>query len=206
MVEHVSITDPNIHETKGASTATSGQILTANGSGQALFVTPSFTSVDMGWYDYNDTATAGSPIALTVAGTYYDLTNNGLGVNTQVGYGLTDVTNIWNTGTNRFNFTGLEIGDTVDLRVDLSYTTGSANTALDLVLEIGVGQPGAFLIPLELQRNFKTAGTYRVVASAPFYIGSALTKDNPARIRAKADATGSSVVVNGWFARVVTKD
>ena len=205
MVEHVSITDPNIHEAKGASTATSGQILTANGSGQALFVTPTFTSVDMGWYDYNDTATTGTPIALTAAGTYYDLTNNGLGVNTQIGYGLSGVTNLWNTSTNRFDFTNLAVGDTVDLRVDLTYTTASVNTAIDIVLEIGVGQPEAFLIPLLISNNFKTAGTHRVIAEKPFYIGSSLTKDNPARVRAKADGTGSTVIVNGWFARVITR-
>lgn len=206
MVEHVSITDPNIHETKGASTASNGQILTANGSGQALFVTPEFSKVKVGWYDYNDTATTGAPIALSVAGTYYDLTNNTLGPNTQIAYGIPGVTNIWNAGTNRFDFSSFSIGDTVDLRIDLNYTTTAANTALDVVLEVGVGQPGAFLIPLVIGQNIKSAGTTRIVSNMSFYLGNSLVKDNPARLRIRADGTGSSVVVNGWFTKVITRN
>ncbi len=205
MVEHVSITDPNIHETKGASTASIGQILTANGLGQAIFETPTFTKVKMGWYDYNDTATTTTPIALSVAGTYYDLTNDKLGTNTQIVYGIPGVTNVWNSGTNRFDFTGFSIGDTVDLRVDLNYVTTVANTAIDVVLEVGVGQPGAFLIPLVIGQNIKSASTTRIVNNRSFYLGSALVKDNPARLRVRADGTGSSVVVNGWFTRIITR-
>lgn len=205
MVEHVSITDPNIHETKGAAAATAGQVLIATGAGTATFQNPPFSKVKMGWYDYNDTATTGTPIAISLANTYYDLTNNTLGPNTQTAYGIPGVTSIWNSGTNRFNFSGFSIGDTIDLRVDLSVITTSANTAVDVALEVGVGQPGAFLIPITIGENFKTAGTYRLVDNRSFYLGSSLTKDNPARLRIKADGTGASVVVNGWFTRIITR-
>ena len=41
MAEHNTLTDPNLHEVKGASTATVGQLLVATGSGTATFQTPS---------------------------------------------------------------------------------------------------------------------------------------------------------------------
>lgn len=40
MVEHVNITDPNIHEPKGASTAANGKVLKANGDGSTSWVSP----------------------------------------------------------------------------------------------------------------------------------------------------------------------
>lgn len=203
--EHKDITDPNIHEVKGAAAAIAGQLLTATGSGTATFQTPAFSLVKVGWYDYNDVATQTTPIALSVAGTKYDLTNDTLGANTQIGFGLPGVTNIWNAGTSRFNFSGLTIGDTADMRVDLVYTTTGANTAVSLELELGVGQPGAFAVPFIVQQNFKTAGTYQVVQNRSFYIGNALVRDNPARLRISADSTGSSIKVNGWFTRIIKR-
>lgn len=40
MVEHVSITDPYIHEPKGASTAANGKVMKANGDGSTSWVFP----------------------------------------------------------------------------------------------------------------------------------------------------------------------
>lgn len=37
---HSTLTDPNLHEAKGASTATAGQVLTATGTGVATFQNP----------------------------------------------------------------------------------------------------------------------------------------------------------------------
>lgn len=42
-IQHAGITDPDIHEVKGASTASTGTVPVANGAGQAPF----------GFYDYN---------------------------------------------------------------------------------------------------------------------------------------------------------
>lgn len=203
-IEHKNIPDAQLHETKGAASATLGQILTANGDGTATFQTAPYSLVEMGWYDYNDTLTASTPIALTLANTYYDLTNNGLGVNTNIAYGLAGVANLWIASTvNRFNFTGLDIGDTVDLRIDISVTTTTANTQIKLDLELASGTGSAFYLPAVVPINFKTAGTYRIVQPISFYIGSAAVRDNVARLRAQADTTGTTVVVNGWFIRAI---
>lgn len=201
-VQHKDIPEAQLHEAKGASTASAGQILTATGSGTATFVTPPYTSVKMGWWDYNDTATATTPIALSVAGTEYQLTNNGLGPYTNTSFALAGVSSIWNTSTNYFNFTDLDIGDTVDNRIDLQVTTTSANNIVDVLVEAGIGgtsyklKIGTFY--------FKAAGTHQVTFMSSMYIGDANTRDNPARILAKNDTTGSTVRVNGWFTKVIT--
>ena len=57
MVDHATLTDPELHEPKGASTATSGQVYAANGSGSGVWAKP---------FKYVSVATAystGSPYA-----------------------------------------------------------------------------------------------------------------------------------------------
>lgn len=196
---HSTLTGADLHEVKGADTATAGQFLTANGGGTATFKTLPVAQV--GWYDYHDTATTGTPIALT-SGVKADLTNNALGVNTQTSFGF-DGVSVWNTSTNRFDFTDLDLGDTLDVRVDLLFTTSGANTAISLEFEFAAGTGSAFNLIILPQTNLKTAGTYQITHSRGFYIGSAVVRDNPCRIRALADSAGSSVVVNGWYVRVI---
>lgn len=205
-IEHRNITDPNIHEAKGAATALLGQLLTGNGDGTATFQTPTpIPTIEMGWYDYNDLATQTTPIALSVAGTKYDLTNDGLGPNTQTTYGIDGIPNIWDVGTSRFLLSGLDIGDTAEIRADITYTTTSANTAIQLELEFAVGTGSAFTVVLLPSLNIKSASSIQIVHERGFYIGSAVVRDNPCRIRAVADSTGSTIKVNGWYTRVIKR-
>lgn len=196
--QHSTLTGADLHETKGAATATSGQFLTANGNGTATFKTLPVATV--GWYDYNDLATQTTAIPLT-AGVKADLTNDTLGVNTQTGFGF-DGVNLWNPGTNRFNFTGLTIGDIMSTRFDLTVITTNANTAVLMEVEFATGTGSAFTLAVIQQTNFKVAGTYQLTRDIGWYIGSALVRDNPARVRFLSDTAGASVRVNGWFSRV----
>ena len=201
-IEHKDIPDAQLHKIKGAATATVGQIPIANGSGDAPFATPPFTKARVGFWDYNDTATTTTPISLVTAGTEYTLTNNGAGVNTLKTYGLPGITDIFNTATNYFDFSGLKLGDTIDIRVDLDITTASANNIVDLIIEAGIG-----VAPYKLTydtKYFKTASTHKIVARCSIYVGNDLTKNNPARLLIKNDTAGSTVKVNGWYTRVLT--
>ena len=193
MPEHKDITDPNIHEVKGAAAATAGQILTATGASTATFQTPTFSRMKIGWWDYNDLATQTTPIALTTPGTKYDMTNDKAGPNTQIGFGLSGVTQTWNSTTNRLDFTQLSIGDTCELRADVTVTTTNANTAVNMDIEFATGTGGAFVVPVVASINFKTAGTYQLVHSREWYIGSALVRDNAAKIRMSSDTAGATV-------------
>ena len=195
---HSVLTGADLHETKGAATATSGQFLTANGDGTATFKTLPVATV--GWYDYNDLFTQTTPIALT-AGVKSDLTNDTLGVNTQTSFGLDGVT-LWNSITNRFNFTTLSVGDMVDTRFDITVITTNANTAITLELEFATGTGSAFTLVVIPQVNFKVAGTYQLTRDIGWYIGSAVVRDNPTRVRILSDTAGATVKVNGWFSRI----
>jgi len=201
-VQHRDIPDAQLHQVKGAASASSGQLLVATGTGTAEFQDPAFTTTAMGFWDYNDTATAGTPIALTLANTEYQLTNNGLGTNTLKTYKLPGISEIFNTSTGYFQFTGMQLGDTVDIRVDIEVTTASSNNVVEMLMEYGVGS-----VPYKLtyeQKYFKSAGTHKLIVPISFYLGNTLTLSNPARILVKNDTIGSTVKVNGWFVRAIT--
>lgn len=201
-IQHKDIPDAQLHEAKGAAGASIGQILTATGTGTATFQTAPYTKTKMGWWDYNDTATTTTPIALTSANVEYQLTNNGLGGNTNVAYALPSIPNIWNTATNYFQFSGLQLGDTLDVRIDIEVTTGSTNNNVDVIMEFGIGSTP---YKLTIDRRFlKNNGVNSIVANAHIYIGNNLTLNNPARILVKNDTVGSTCKVNGWFIRALT--
>lgn len=176
--------------------------MTATGAGIATFQTPLFTKARFGFWDYNDTATSTTPIALSVANTEYQLTNNGLGVNTSNAYALSGIANIFNTSTNYFQFAGLKLGDTIDIRVDAEITTTSASNLLTLALELGIGT-APYKLSID-QKYFKTAATHKVVANALIYIGNNVTLNGLGRLLASCDSSGASVKVNGWYVRAIT--
>lgn len=205
--EHRSMTGAQLHEPKGAASATANQVYVANGAGTGVWtdlssIVPS-THLTQGVYDYNDLVTATTAIDLTVADTQYELTNDGLGAFSNNTYALSGLADIWDTATNRFVFndgTGLSLGDTVDIRFDIEVTTTSANTAAGLALELGVGGT-PYQIDINPPTNFKTAGTHKIVQWMGVYMGDNNTLLNPARVLASADTTGASVKVNGWYVR-----
>lgn len=200
-IQHKSIPEDQLHETKGASTASTNQLHRAKGDGTTDFWTPDFTKGKQGIWDYEDTVTSTTPIALATADTGYQLTNDGLGTNTLTTYGLPGVS-IYDTATNYFNFSDLKLGDTVDIRTDCEITTTSTNNILTLRAELGIG-----ISPYEVPFDtvyFKSAGTFRVVAFHSIYIGNNATKNGLARFLAFNDSTGATVKVNGWYIRVIT--
>lgn len=209
MPEHNTLTGSQLHEPKGAATATAGQVYVADGAGSGTWTTLNSAAVPgtlvQGVYDYNDLATASTPIPLTLADTQYEMTNDGAGAFTNKTYALPGVADLWDTATNRFDFTGLSLGDTVDIRFDFEVTTSSANTAIDFVIELGIGGSAYQLTFVPSSSDFKAAGTYKVVSWFGIYMGDSNTLDNPARILARSDNTGTSVKVNGWYMRPLHK-
>lgn len=197
MVEHVSITDPNIHETKGASTAAAGQVLTGTGLGTAVFQNlPAFSTVQVG--NYRIVNSASPAVALTAAGTFYTITNDKLGAGTSSIYGVSGVTNVFDATNNQFILSGFAIGDLLMVSAEVDVTVGTANTAVDVVLDLGVGDPGTYTIPLLALTNIKTASTVRLVCQKWVAIRDNITLVNPARIRARADTTGATVLAKSF--------
>ena len=157
-----------------------------------------------GIYDYNDSSTSSSPIILTDANTQYQLTNDAQGQFTNKQFALSSVDDLWDVNTNRFDFTGLQLGDTVDLRIDLTYTTLQTNTAINLDLELGLG-----LFPYQLrmidEQNKKDADTYNHVIFFSVYMGDTNTLNSPARLLMEADKPNVEVTVNGWYLRAMKR-
>lgn len=200
-IEHKNLPDSELHEVKGAAAATSGQVYVANGSGGATFQT---LDKYMGHWDYDDATTAGTPIPLTLANTYYYLTNDGAGPSSNFSWALAGVGNIWNTSTQSFDFSNLEVGDTVDIRLDVTFNASASNDVFLVDLELGIGSATNFYLPY-VRNIFKTSGAKRVIKQVGFYIGSADIRDNPAKFAAQSDTTGDTVVVNGWWVRVLKR-
>ena len=201
-IEHSAIVDNNIHEPKGVSTATTEQVYVADGASSG-----SWSNIyTQGFEDYNDATTTGAPISLAVANTWYDMTNDGAGVFTNTTYRLPGYGAIWNTVTNQFEFNtaGLVVGDTVDIRFDFTVTTSASNDTIKFGMDLGHADPSEYRLEL-VSRTFKGAGTYQVVFNAHIYMGDVLTLNNPAKVVVLSDTTGDSVVVNGWYVRVIPR-
>ena len=153
-----------------------------------------------GWADYADFATSGTPLNVTAV--YSVITNDGLGVNTNTSYLPEGVTQLWDSSTNSFDWSELKVGDMIDIRLDVSVTTVTNNTAIDV--DLFMGTAGAIDVPFISAQNFKTAGTYNLIRYQGLYIGSEDVRTNAAQLKIKAD-NNCTCVVNGWYVRYTKK-
>lgn len=194
MLEHNTITDPYLHEPKGASTALNNTVYVANGSGTGSW--KSFYT--LGVEDYNND---GAAQALTT-GAWTKLTNNTLGANTNILYKIPGWGSVWSPSTNEFIWvgTGLSLGDTVDIRADVAFNTAGANTRVGIRLDLGVGSASPYSL-IFYDNIVKTASEHNPRPSISVYLGNSVTLNYPAAISAFTDGTGDTVNVNGWFIR-----
>lgn len=156
-----------------------------------------------GWADYNDNATSGTPLNVTGGGAAVVLTNDALGVYTNTAHLPSGVDRLWDPSTNNFDWSGLSIGDMVDIRIDITVTTASNNTAIDIDLELGTGG-SVYTIPFISEQDFKTSAAHKIVEFNGIYIGDSNTKDNGGRFKISADKN-CTVTVNGWYVRCIRK-
>jgi len=154
----------------------------------------------MGWVDYNDQETSNNAIDLTAADTYYNLTNDGEGPYTNKNFKIASHGEIWNTANNEFDWSSLNLGDTVDIRIDVSVTTDAPNRSISTDIDLAIGSGGDYTLHID-DRSFKNAGTYQIVRFVSLYMGDTNTLNYPSKIKMSSDGTGDSVVVNGWYVR-----
>ena len=128
-IQHVNIADGQRHEPKGISTATASQVYLANGAQSGTWRKANETDIDytnpannlFGWNDIADSQyTSGAPRAIT-ASTRTQLTNNGLGSQTNT----TRLGAIWSTSNNRFDINDLN----ATYAVEISFKATAAATA-----------------------------------------------------------------------------
>jgi hypothetical protein len=165
--------------------------------------TESPDSFSGGWADYEDVATTGSPIAVSAVPAV--LTNDGLGVDTNTSYlpvGGNGITQLWDTSSNGFDFSDLEVGDMVDIRMDITMIIASNNTAVDVDLFMGSG--GSVVVPFISQQNFKSTGSFEVIRYMGIYIGSEDVRDNLAQLKVSAD-NNCTCTVHGWYIKAIRR-
>lgn len=158
-----------------------------------------YNEVQAGVYDYNDLGTQTTPISLT-AGVYSALTNDAAGSFTNRTYSLPGIPDLWNTTTQAFDWTVLELGDTIDIRLDIIVTSTTVNQIFDCSLFLADGQPGQYTIPWVIEKPFKSSGTRQIMEFNSIYLGDTNTFNNPGRFKIKSDAS-ATVKVNGWYMR-----
>jgi len=153
----------------------------------------------IGFVDYNDALTAISPISVPATLTDTLLTNDTLGPFTNTAHLPDNVTTIWDSVGNLFDFTELVLGSTVEIRLDIAVTTTSPNQVIEIDLELGVGGT-TYQIPF-VRNTFKAVGTQEVNRFNGIYMGDTNTLNNGARFLIRSDGV-ATVRVNGWYCKI----
>lgn len=147
-----------------------------------------------GMASYYDNATQVAPLNVPAA-TQRGITNDALGAGTQTTYLPSGVTQLWNNTTNKFNFTELELGTTVQISIDLAVTTTAANQQVEVYLLVTEGST-----PYRINyatNQYKTAGTYPISQLNQVLLTIANVRDEPAQLYIRSDAA-CTLVVNGF--------
>jgi hypothetical protein len=153
------------------------------------------------WFDANDAATSTTPITHGAGSTTTFLTNDGAGPSTN-GYNPNSKAALWNTSTNKFDFTSLKIGDTVEFRIDIEIANAAAQE-INLVIDLAEGVAAAYSLNVN-HSYFKTASSGdQITAMFRVYMGDETTRANPARFRLTSIAA-TTIVVNGWFYQITS--
>lgn len=162
------------------------------------------SAVNWGWVDYNDTATQTVPIALTLANTFYNMTNDGLGGFTNKLYKPNGHGELWNVSTDRFDWSSLKLGDTVDIRYDFIVITSGPTRDINIAMDMAIGSGSDYSLPID-HHSYKIAGTYSIVGFTSVYMGDNNTLNNPAKFSMSSDGVGETVKVNGWYGRTLIR-
>ncbi len=155
----------------------------------------------IGFFHYADLATQTTPLSF-VANTERLLTNDTLGLQTNLQnppYGVTSV-----FSANKFNFSQLDIGDTLELRVDLKLTTTSVNQKYKVFLRVAGGTASAYDLPI-FSGQVKTVLTdYQIVGEIGFSLNTIDHITANSELFIVSDDIGS-VKVNGFYTRIIRR-
>lgn len=140
----------------------------------------------VGFFDYEDSYSISNNVVMT-ANVPVIMQNDTLGPNTERNYAPLGVTDIWNPSTNAFDFSELNVGDTVALRVIGTYTPSMNNASIRLDMNVGIGSPSAFTIPVERHSEKQNGVSVPLPSYMRIYIGSEDVRNNPAQLVATSD-------------------
>lgn len=131
MVEHVNITDPNIHEPKGIANASEEKVYVSDGSGSGDWE----LHRDTGWGLYQDTS-GGTQVFSTTSSKLIIDGGGALTNETYLPRSIRGSGSLWDTTNNKI--TPIAIADSYNVRVDLDISSKSGSPSyLDVELDIG---------------------------------------------------------------------
>lgn len=160
MTEHNTISDPNLHEPKGASSATDKQVYVSDGAGSGTWVTWPF-----GWGFYEHSL-SGQVIDTTASLIHI----NGLGTQTNETQLPQGASSLWSIGSNKL--LPISEGDAYEIRLSLPIAskTGSPGT---LTLETDIGGTATPTIIISTRDlNIGATAPFDVQLAFPVFIGS----------------------------------
>lgn len=157
-----------------------------------------FTRRSIGVYNYDDGKN--TTINIAAPDTLYTITNSDAG-GQSLKFPVNGIAEVYDTTTQSFDFTPLENGDTVEIRLDVELISTGANQVFDVFLYLADDTVTPIPVPYIVEQNFKAAGVHQVIRYNGSFMGSDLVRLNEARFKVKSSGTGS-VVVNGWYVKV----
>jgi len=155
-----------------------------------------------GFEDVDDATTASTPISGT-AGNTYVMTNDAAGGNTNTDNLPNGFSSLWIPGTNSFDFSQLNIGDIVRIRLDAIVTTSAANQVVRAYLESNQS-PGTPFSTEFINTSFKTAGAHSLNEYNMVYMGSSDVVNNPAQFKFTSDGS-FDLEINGWVIEILRR-
>lgn len=93
---------------------------------------------------------------------------------------------IWNTATNRFDFSSLAVGDMIDIHLQMQIDPDVNNQIIDLYLDLGVGGTQRSIQLMHTSAAKST--TYVVSTYKGFFLMNSSEVNNPARLSCTSDA------------------
>jgi hypothetical protein len=153
------------------------------------------------WFNANDAATTTTPITHGAGSTTTFLTNDGAGPKTTF-YNPNSKATLWNTATNKFDFSSLKIGDTVEFRINVDVANAAAQE-INLVMDAAEGTTEAESINVN-HTYFKTASSGdQITAMFRIYMDTNEKRTGSSRFRLTSIAA-TTIVVNGWFYQITS--
>ena len=197
-IEHSTLSGSELHEPKGIEDANENEVYVSDGVDSGEWKKP----WNSWWWNYDHSASVATSLA---SGVKTDLVNDGAGVANLDFMALPTATGsgVWDTTNNEFNWVngGLQLGDTFELRVDITYTVNSTNDGFLLEMDLAHGTGSEFSLPIA-DENVDLTGSKRFIIPYVGFIGNNDILNNPAKLSITADSASDSFLLNGFYIKV----
>jgi hypothetical protein len=165
--------------------------------------TPETFMNTVGYFIYEDLLTQETPVFFGNAVPTL-IPNDGEGLDSDSTNAPLGVANIWRADDSQMDFTDLDIGDTVDLRITLDVSTMANNQKYQILFKTGIGSADENEITA-FTLTAKSSGSNPNTFSVSFPIADENVRDFPAELYLLSDGSGEFKVFKFYF-RIIRKN